>query len=69
MSEIQEVSQKSEKEGEVPQEIKKSFVQQLIEFLTKNSIFVVSILIAVIAFFFIKKNEASQVLNDSFVSE
>jgi len=68
MSEIQEVSG-DKTVSSPPKNESESLIQKIFNMLKNNSIFVVSLLVALVAFFYIKRNDASQVLNDSFSPE
>lgn len=68
MSEIQEVpnDNKNDESNETENE---SLIQKIFKTLKTNTILIVSLLIALAAFFYIKNNDATQVLNDSFSPE
>ena len=65
MSEIQEIQQDQNE----PQNTNESFLQKIFKMLKSNSILIISLLVAIVAFFYIKNNDSSQVLSDSFSPE
>lgn len=68
MSEIQEVPNDN-KNNEINETENESLIQKIFKTLKTNTILIVSLLIALAAFFYIKNNDATQVLNDSFSPE
>lgn len=68
MSEIQEVPNDN-KNNETNETENESLIQKIFKTLKTNTILIVSLLIALAAFFYIKNNDATQVLNDSFSPE